>query len=99
MERRLACRRAAAVLEPHLHVLRPCVSGQPTSAGAVFVRLVRFRGNADLIGAINGLRRGEALLSGEGQDNAQIACEVNDAVMPPAAGTHGSHSGASLLAG
>ena len=46
-----------------------------------------FEENADLVGAINVLRRGEALLE-QGQDNAQIACEVSGAVIPPAAGTH-----------
>jgi len=55
-----------------------------------------FEENADLVGAINVLRRGEALLSSEGQDNARFACEVSGAVMPPAAGTR---RGESALAG
>ncbi|MCG9084281.1 RNA-guided endonuclease InsQ/TnpB family protein [Laribacter hongkongensis] len=46
-----------------------------------------FEENADLVGAINVLRRGEALLK-QGQDNARLACEVSGAVIPPAAGTH-----------
>ncbi|MGN0917879.1 MAG: hypothetical protein ACI4NO_01855 [Oxalobacter sp.] len=37
-----------------------------------------FEENADLVGAINILRAG----------HARIACEVNGAVMPSAAGTH-----------
>ncbi|AQR65132.1 cytosine methyltransferase [Aquaspirillum sp. LM1] len=49
-----------------------------------------FEENADLVGAINVLRHGEALLSSEGQDDARIACEVSGAVMPPAAGTRRS---------
>jgi putative transposase len=40
--------------------------------------------NADLVGAINVLRAG----------HARLACEVSGAVMPPAAGTHRSDSGA-----
>jgi putative transposase len=43
-----------------------------------------FEDNADLIGAINVLRAG----------HARFACEVNGAVMPSAAGTHRSDSGA-----
>lgn len=41
-----------------------------------------FEGNADLVGAINILRAG----------HARCACEVSDAVMSPAAGTHRSGS-------
>jgi putative transposase len=55
-----------------------------------------FEENADVVGAINVLRHGEALLSSEGQDDARIACEVSGAVMPPAAGTHRSDSLAAL---
>lgn len=43
-----------------------------------------FEGNADLVGAINVLRA----------RHARFACEVSGAVMPPAAGTHRSDSGA-----
>lgn len=43
-----------------------------------------FEENADLVGAINILRAG----------HARCACEVSGAVMPPAAGTHRSDSGA-----
>ena len=43
-----------------------------------------FEENADLVGAINILRAG----------HARCACEVSGAVMPPAAGTHRSGSGA-----
>ena len=42
-----------------------------------------FEENADVVGAINILRAG----------HARFACEVNGAVMPSAAGTHGSDSG------
>lgn len=48
--------------------------------------------NADVVGAINVLRRGEALLSSEGQDYARFACQVSDAVGSPATGTHRSDS-------
>jgi putative transposase len=61
-----------------------------------------FEDNADVVGAINILNRGIKML--EGQDTAdasagqniaaRIACEVNGAVMPSAAGTHRSDSGA-----
>jgi len=51
-----------------------------------------YESNADLVGAINALRRGEAILSNEGQDNARFACEVSGAVGPPAAGTRRSES-------
>jgi len=43
-----------------------------------------FEENADVVGAINVLRAG----------HARLACEVSGAVMPPAAGTHRSNSGA-----
>ncbi|WP_321788701.1 transposase [Burkholderia pyrrocinia] len=43
-----------------------------------------YKENADVVGAINVLRAG----------HARCACEVSGAVMPPAAGTHGSDSGA-----
>lgn len=49
-----------------------------------------YENHADLVGAINVLRRGEAMLRNEGQDHARIACEVSGATRPPAAGTHRS---------
>jgi len=42
-----------------------------------------FKENADVVGAINVLRAG----------HARLACEVNDALIPSAAGTHRSDSG------
>ncbi|WP_455233308.1 RNA-guided endonuclease InsQ/TnpB family protein [Geopseudomonas aromaticivorans] len=51
-----------------------------------------FEENADVVGAINVLRRGEAVLSNQGQDDARLACEVSGAVRPPAAGTHRGES-------
>ena len=51
-----------------------------------------FEENADVVGAINVLCRGEAILSNEGQDNARFVCEVSGAVMPPAAGTRRGES-------
>ena len=47
-----------------------------------------FADHADLVGAINVLRAG----------HARFACEVSGAVMPPAAGTHRSDSGAAQCA-
>lgn len=46
-----------------------------------------FEANADVVGAINVLRRGEAILCSQGQDDARLACEVSGATRPPAAGT------------
>lgn len=43
-----------------------------------------FEEHADVVGAMNVLRAG----------HARFACEVSGAVLPPAAGTHRSHSGA-----
>lgn len=63
-----------------------------------------FEANADLVGAINILNRGMKML--EGQDTAdasagretaaRIACEVNGAARPSAAGTRRSDSGLAL---
>ncbi|WP_455232997.1 RNA-guided endonuclease InsQ/TnpB family protein [Geopseudomonas aromaticivorans] len=47
-----------------------------------------FEENADVVGAMNIRERGLKQL--EGQDHAQIACEVNGAIRPSAAGTHRS---------
>ncbi|MEC5217241.1 putative transposase [Actimicrobium sp. GrIS 1.19] len=53
-----------------------------------------YENNADVVGAINVLDRALAQLSQpsneEGPDTARIACEVNGAVRPSAAGTHRS---------
>ncbi|MFN3785801.1 MAG: hypothetical protein ACK4RS_03070, partial [Thiothrix sp.] len=46
--------------------------------------LANFEDNADVVGAINVLRAG----------HARFACAVSGEVMPPAAGTHRSDSGA-----
>ena len=56
--------------------------------------------NADVVGAINILRRGIKLFEGQDtadasagcESTARIACRVNGAVMPSAAGTHRSNS-------
>lgn len=79
----------------------PCcvhVSAQNRHTQAMFKCVeCGFEENADVVGAINVLRRGEALLSSEGQDNARLACEVNGAIMPSAAGTHRSDSSDTCL--
>jgi putative transposase len=49
-----------------------------------------FEEHADLVGATNVLRRGEALFGSKGSDLTRLACEVNGAVTPSAAGTHRS---------
>jgi putative transposase len=51
-----------------------------------------YEGNADVVAAINIRDRGLSIVKYEGQDFARIACEVNGAAMPPAAGTHRSDS-------
>jgi putative transposase len=47
-----------------------------------------YKGNADVVAAVNIITRGLALLKNQGQDFARLACEVNGVVMPSAAGTH-----------
>ncbi|MGW8391996.1 RNA-guided endonuclease InsQ/TnpB family protein [Pseudoduganella sp. HUAS MS19] len=47
-----------------------------------------YSNNADVVAAINVLRRGEEVLSNEGRDYARFACEVSNAARLPAAGTH-----------
>ncbi|MHB8408308.1 MAG: RNA-guided endonuclease InsQ/TnpB family protein [Acidiferrobacterales bacterium] len=57
-----------------------------------------YQNNADVVGAINILSRGTKMLEGQDtadasagyESTARIACEVNGAVMPSAAGTHRS---------
>ena len=46
-----------------------------------------YENNADVVGAINVLRRGEAMIRSEGRDDARLACVVNGVVMPSTAGT------------
>jgi len=52
-----------------------------------------YKNHADIVAAINILRRGEEILISEGRDNAQFACEVSNATRLPAAGTHRRASG------
>ena len=59
---------------------------RPTQARFACVQC-GFAENADLVGAINVLRAG----------HARLACEVNGAVIPSAAGTHRSDSGSCRL--
>jgi putative transposase len=78
------------------------VSGENRQTQALF-RCVEcgFEANADWVGATNILNRGRKIF--EGQDTAdvsvgcastaRIACEVNGAIRPSAAGTHRSDSG------
>ena len=82
-----------------------CVSKENRQTQARFACVeCGYENNADVVGAINILARGHAVLRGEGLDmgdaspggepTARIACEVNGAVMPSATGTHRSDSGA-----
>ncbi|WP_326941647.1 RNA-guided endonuclease InsQ/TnpB family protein [Actimicrobium sp. GrIS 1.19] len=64
------------------------------SQSAFLCTVCWYENNADVVGAINVLDRALAQLSQpsneEGPDMARIACEVNGAVRPSAAGTHRS---------
>jgi putative transposase len=83
---------------PAHHTSQTCpicdyVSAENRKTQAVFLCVAcGFEGNADVVAAVNILNRGSAILKYEGQDFAQIACEVSGAVMPPATGTHRSDS-------
>jgi putative transposase len=90
------------VVPPH-HTSRECpcchhVSSCNRKTQALFLCVnCGYTGNADDVSSINILSRGAALLRDEGQDTAEasagretaarIACEVNGAVRPSAAGT------------
>lgn len=110
LDYKLAWRGGYLITVPPQNTSRTCpccghVSADNRQTQAVF-RCVEcgFEEHADLVGAINILSRGMQLLRDEGQDTAdasagretaaRIACEVSGAVMPPAAGTHRSDSGA-----
>ncbi|MEC5218924.1 transposase, partial [Actimicrobium sp. GrIS 1.19] len=64
------------------------------SQSAFLCTVCWYENNADVVGAINILDRALAQLSQpsneEGPNTARIACEVNGAVSPSAAGTHRS---------
>lgn len=85
------------VVPPH-HTSQTCpccshMSADNRQTQAVFSCIAcGYQNHADVVGAINVLRRGVDILSNEGRDCAQIACVVNGAVRPSAAGTHLSHS-------
>ncbi|WP_298716598.1 transposase [uncultured Oceanisphaera sp.] len=68
----------------------PCcghISADNRQSQALFVCVAcEFEENADVVGAINVLRAG----------HARLACEVSDALMSPAAGTHRSELSASV---
>ena len=90
LDYKLAWRGGWLVAVPPHNTSRTCpccghVSAQNRQTQARFQCVAcGFEENADLVGAINILRAG----------HARFACEVSGAVMPPAAGTHRSDSGA-----
>ena len=90
LDYKLAWRGGWLVAVPPQNTSRTCpccghVSAQNRQTQARFLCVAcGFEENADLVGAINILRAG----------HARFACEVSGAVMPPAAGTHRSDSGA-----
>ncbi len=90
LDYKLAWRGGWLVAVPPQNTSRTCpccghVSAQNRQTQARFQCVAcGFEENADLVGAINILRAG----------HARFACEVSGAVMPPAAGTHRSDSGA-----
>lgn len=78
---------------PH-HTSQTCPACGHVAAGnrrsqALFACLMcAYENNADVVGAINVLRRGEAMFCSEGRDDARFACVVNGAAMPSSAGTN-----------
>jgi putative transposase len=46
-----------------------------------------YENHADVVGAINVLRRGETMIRSKGRDDARFACVVNGELMPSSAGT------------
>lgn len=81
------------VVPPH-HTSQTCpacghVSADNRRTRAMFACVsCGYANNADVVGAINVLRRGVAILCSEGRDCARIACVVNGDAMPSTAGTH-----------
>ncbi len=110
LDYKLAWRGGYLVAVPPQNTSRTCprcghVSADNRKTQAQFLCVAcGFEENADVVGAINILSRGNWKLRDEGQDTsdaslgrstaARIACEVSGAAMPPAAGTRRSNSGA-----
>ncbi len=110
LDYKLAWRGGYLVAVPPQNTSRTCprcghVSADNRKTQAQFLCVAcGFEENADVVGAINILSRGNRKLRDEGQDTsdaslgrstaARIACEVSGAAMPPAAGTRRSNSGA-----
>ncbi|TBW02676.1 transposase [Azotobacter chroococcum] len=70
-------------------------SGNRQTQSSFLCQACGHRENADRVAARNIRERGLKLL--EGQDDARIACEVNGAVRPSAAGTHRSEQAATAV--
>jgi putative transposase len=96
---KLVCRGGRLVPVPAPNTSRTCpccghISAENRKTQACFECVeCGFSGNADMVAAINIRDRGLAILRNEGQDFARIACEVNGAAGPSAAGTHRSAPG------
>jgi putative transposase len=92
LEYKQTWRGGSVIAVPPLNTSRTClacghVAKENRKTQALFYCVeCGYEENADLVGAINILRAG----------HARLACEVSGVVMPPAAGTHRSDSGAAL---
>ncbi len=80
------------VVAPH-HTSQTCpgcghVSPDNRRTQALFACVTcGYENHADVVGAINVLRRGEAMIRSEGRDDARFACVVNGELVPSSAGT------------
>jgi putative transposase len=94
LEYKLAWKGGWLVAVPPHHTSQTCpdcghVSADNRQTQALFACVAcGYENHADVVGAINILRRGEAMMCNEGRDDARIACVVNGAARPSSAGTH-----------
>jgi len=91
---KLAWKGGELIAVPPHHTSQTCpacgvVSPENRRTQAVFSCIgCGYENHADVVGAINILRRGAAMMCSEGRDDARFACVVNGAVRPSSAGTH-----------
>jgi putative transposase len=91
---KLAWRGGELIAVPPHHTSQTCpacgvVSPENRRTQAVFSCIgCGYENHADVVGAINILRRGEAMMCSEARDGARFACVVNGATGPSSAGTH-----------
>lgn len=101
---KLAWKGGVLVAVPPHHTSQTCpgcghVSPDNRRAQALFACVAcGYENQADVVGAINVLRRGEAMIRSEGRDDARFACVVNGELMPSSAGTHRGAQASLLLA-